>query len=111
MMRFHPAAEIQLGEMESTSMPPEYVAEETKRCLAGVSGKAKVYPGVGFDVPWHLPEGGVGPRPSDPELVYQATMAALTAGAHGLVASRDYDEIQTRNIEAYGNAVRDFSKA
>jgi hypothetical protein len=111
MMRFHPAAEIQLGEMESTSMPPEYVAEETKRCLAGVSGKAKVYPGVGFDVPWHLPEGGVGPRPSDPELANQTTMAALTAGAHGLVASRDYDEIQTRNIEAYGNAVRDFSKA
>jgi hypothetical protein len=110
MMRFHPEAEIPLNEMESTSMPPEYVAEETKRCLAGVSGKAKVYAGVGFDVPWHLPEGGVAPRPSDPELVYQATLAALNAGANGLVASRDYDEMQTRNIEAYGKAVRDYIK-
>jgi hypothetical protein len=108
MMRFQPAAEIPLEELEKSSMPPEYVAQETKRCLDGVNGKAKVYSGVGFDVPWHLPEGGVAPRPSDPELVYKATLAALNAGAHGLVASRDYDEMQTKNIEAFGRAVRGF---
>ena len=89
-------------------MPPEYVATETERCLAGVNGKAKVFPGVGFDVPWHLPEGGVAPRPSDPELVYKSTLAALNVGAQGVVASRDYDEMQTKNIEAFGRAVRDF---
>jgi len=110
MMRFHPAAEIPLDEMATSSMPPEYVAAETERCIAGVNGKAKVYPGVGFDVPWHLPEGGVAPRPSDPELVYKSTLAALNVGAQGVVASRDYDEMQTKNIEAFGRAVKDFKK-
>ncbi len=106
MMRFHEDAEIPLDEMENRSMPPAYVASETERCLAGVNGRAKVYPGVGFDVPWHLPEGGVAPRPSDPEQVYESTLAALKAGAHGVVASRDYDEMRTENIEAFGRAVR-----
>jgi hypothetical protein len=110
MMRFHPEAEIPLEEMEKVGMPPEYVAQETARCVAGVKGKAEVYPGVGFDVPWHLPEGGIAPRPSDPKLVYEATMASFKAGAHGVVASRDYDEMQNENIEAFGDAVRDYKK-
>jgi len=108
MMRFHPEAEIPLAEMEKVGMPPEYVGRETERCVAGVKGKAEVYPGIGFDVPWHLPEGGMEPRPSDPDLIYESTMAALKAGAHGAVASRDYDEMQTSSIEAFGRAVRDW---
>ena len=109
MMQFQPAAKIPLEMLDKSSMPPEYVAQETKRCLEGVNGKAKVYPGLGFDVPWHLPQGGVVPYPSKPELVYQATFAALNAGAHGLVASRDYDEMQTKNIKSFGKAVGDFT--
>lgn len=108
MMRFPPAARISLNELEKSSMPPEYVAQETQRCIAGVGGKAKVYPGIGFDTPWHLPQGGMEPRPSDPILVYQATLAALIEGADGVVASRDYDEMQTKNIEAFGRAVGEF---
>lgn len=108
MMRFHPASEIPLDELVKTGMPPEYVKQETERCLNGAAGKADVYPGIGFDVPWHLPEGGIAPFPSDPEIVYQATMAAFNAGAQGVVASRDYDEMQNKNIEAFGKAVRDF---
>lgn len=110
MMRFNPDARIPLDELESSSMPPEYIARETERCVAGASGKARVYPGIGFDVPWHLPEGGIEPRPSDPDLVYQSAMAAFEAGADGLVASRDYDEMQNKNIEAFGRAVREWQK-
>lgn len=109
MMKFPPAAEIPLNELENTSMPAEYVAAETERCVAGAAGKSKVYPGIGFDVPWHLPQGGIAPKPANPELVYKATLAALNAGAAGVVASRDYDEMQTPNIEAFGRAVRDFN--
>jgi hypothetical protein len=111
MMRFHPAARIPLEELEESSMPPEYVGRETQRCVAGVGKKCKVYAGVGFDVPWHLPEGGIAPRPSDPGLVYETVISALKAGADGLVASRDYDEMQNKNIEAFGRAVRDWKKA
>lgn len=108
MMRFHPEAKIPLAEMERVGMPPEYVGRETERCVAGVNGKADVYPGIGFDVPWHLPEGGMEPRPSDPDLIYESTMAAFKAGAQGVVASRDYDEMQTSSIEAFGRAVLDW---
>jgi hypothetical protein len=105
MMRFPAEAKIPLNELEKSSMPPEYVAQEAKRCIAGVGGEAKVYPGIGFDVPW-----GNTPHPSDPKLVYKSTIAALKAGADGVVASRDYDEMQTQNIEAYGRAVKDFGE-
>jgi len=40
--------------------------------------------------------------------IQMGTHSLLNAGAHGLVASRDYDELQTKNIEAFGRAVRDF---
>jgi hypothetical protein len=110
MMRFNPAARIPWDELKNSSMPPGYVARETERCVAGARGKARVYPGIGFDVPWHLPEGGIAPRPSDPEGVYQSAMAAFEAGADGLVASRDYDEMQNKNIEAFGRAVREWEK-
>lgn len=110
MMLFNPASQIPLEELANSSMPPEYVAQETKRCIAGSGGKVKVYPGIGFDVPWHLPEGGMAARPADPDLIYNSTLAALMAGADGVVASRDYDEMQTGSIEAFGNAIRDYRK-
>lgn len=110
MMRFHPESEIPLDKMNQRGMPPEYVKRETERCVAGVEGESVVYPGIGFDVPWHLPEGGIAPRPSKPESVYKSVKAAFDAGADGVVASRDYDELQTKNLEAFGNAVRDYKK-
>lgn len=110
LMRYPNEAEIPWDKMEEVGMPPAYVFRETERCLAGVSGKAEVYPGVGFDVPWHLPEGGMRALSADPKIVYEATMAAFKAGAHGVVASRDYDEMQNESLEAFGNAVRDWKK-
>jgi len=107
MMRYPDKAQIPLDEMESSGMPPEYVYKETRRCVEGADGKTKTYAGVGFDVPWHLPEGGIAPRPSDPTTVYESTRKALQAGADGVVASRDYDELQNRNLEAFGRAVEE----
>lgn len=110
MMHLKPQARFPLDELESSSMPPEYVAQETRRYGADAGEKAKVYAGIEFDVPWHLPQVGVDPMPSDPELTNQSCVAALDAGVHGLVASRDCDEMQTKNIEAFGRASRGFVK-
>ena len=110
MMHYHEKSKIPFDQMDKLGMPPEYVFEETKRCVEGVAGKANVYPGVGFDVPWHLPEGGIEPRPSEPDVVHKSTMAAFNAGAQGVVASRDYDEMQLSSLKAFGDAVRYWKK-
>jgi len=108
MMKFPAEAQIPLDELAANGMPAEYVASETKRCVAGVNGKAKTYVGVGFDVPWHIP-GGHQDRFSDPDIIYRSTLAALNSGADGVVASRAYDEIENESLEAFGRAVSDFS--
>jgi hypothetical protein len=98
-----------LEELNQQGLSPDYVYRETKRCVEGVQGKADVISGVGFDVPWHHPDGMI-PFLSDPDILYEAVMKSFDAGANGVLASRDYDEMQLSSLEAFGNAVRDFKK-
>ena len=77
---------------------PEYVSRETKRSVASAEGKTKIYPGIGFN----LPGGG----PDDPEAIYQCVIKAFEAGAGGIVASREYEELTVPNLKAVGRAVR-----
>jgi len=69
------------------------------------AGKAKVYPGIGFDVPWNGQH-----YPSDAEKVYEATRKGFEAGADGIVVSREYDEMRLANLKAVGRAVRAMAK-
>jgi hypothetical protein len=85
-----------------TTGSPEYVSRETKRSVASAEGKTRIYPGVGFN----LPGGG----PDDPETIYQCVMQAATAGARGVVASREYEEMTLPNLKAVGRAVRELTK-
>lgn len=101
-----PSREPGLNALEQDGLSPEYVFREAKRCVDGVGGKAKVYAGIGFDVPWHLPEGGMRRMPANPELVYTATRRAIDAGVDGVVASREYDEMTVPNLRAFGRAVK-----
>lgn len=87
-------------------LTPDYVRRETRRCVDGVKGQAKVYCGIGFNVPWHGPQ-GVERFPGDPEDVHKAVLAALDAGASGVIASREYDEMRRDNLQAFGRAVRE----
>jgi hypothetical protein len=80
---------------------PDYVARETRRSLASAAGKTKIYPGIGFNVPG---------AEDDPETVYQVTAKAFDAGAQGVVASREYEEMTVPNLEAFGRAVREAAK-
>ena len=73
-------------ELAKRGHTPDYVYRETKRCVDGVGGKCGVYPGVGFDIPGQA-------APSDPKVVYEATHQAFRAGGHGLIISREYDEM------------------
>ena len=81
---------------------PDYVYRETKRSVASAEGKTKIYPGIGFNVP--------GRAPDDPETIYQAVTKAYEAGANGIVASREYEEMTVPNLKAVGRAVRDVMK-
>lgn len=89
-------------------LSPEYVYREIKRCVDGAAGNARVYAGIGFDVPHYIPD-GMKKFPSDPETTYQATRRALAAGAVGVVASREYNEMTVPNLRAFGQAVRESS--
>ena len=82
-----------LEELDAKGLGPEYVYQETLRCKHGVAEKAKVYAGIGIDVPWYIPN-GMEPRPSDPAQLTAAVQRAIDAGADGVLASREYNEMR-----------------
>ncbi len=94
--------EPRVDELAKKGFSPDYVYRETKRSVASANGKARIYSGIGFDVP--------GSPPDDPETIYQATMRAFEAGARGIVVSREYEEMRVPNLKAVGRAVREMSK-
>ncbi len=98
--------EPKLDELEKKGLGPDYVYRETRRCVQAVAGKAKIYSGVGIDIP-----GNNQTFSSNPEGVYEAVRKAFEAGASGVLVSREYDEMRIPNLRAVGRAVRDSSKA
>jgi len=104
-MGYSPEARIELDDLERVGMGPEYVYDETKRCVDSINGKAQTIAGIGIDVPWHAP-GGMQPYLSDPERLQMSVVKAMEAGADGLLASRDYDEMRHSSLRAFGKAVR-----
>lgn len=91
--------EPSLAELGQRGFTPDYVFRETKRSVASAGGRTKIYTGVGFDVP--------GSPKDDPETVYQATLNAFAAGAHGIVVSREYEEMKVEHLRAVGRAYRE----
>jgi hypothetical protein len=90
--------EPSLTELGRRGFTPDYVLRETRRSVASAAGKTKIYTGIGFDVP--------GSPPDDPATIQQATLNAFAAGAHGVVVSREYEEMKIENLRAVGRAVR-----
>ena len=90
----------------SEGLSPQYVYDETKRAVDGAAGRAAVYAGIGLDIPsgsgW-----GTDVWQSDPDEVYAVVEKAFAAGAAGVVASREYEEITTASLRVVGRAVRD----
>ena len=97
--------EPKVDQLESTGFSADYVYRETKRSVASAEGKTKVYPGIGFDVPW-----GSNHVAADPEKVYECCLRAFDAGAAGIVVSREYEEMRVPNLKAVGRAVREVGR-
>lgn len=95
--------EPSLAELGRRGFTPDYVLRETKRSVASANGKTKIYTGVGFDVP--------GSPRDDPDTIHQATLNAFAAGAHGIVVSREYEEMKVEHLRAVGRAFREVAKA
>lgn len=95
--------EPSLAELGRRGFTPDYVFRETARSVASANGKTKIYTGLGFDVP--------GSPRDDPETIYQATLKAFAAGAHGIVVSREYEEMEVEHLRAVGRAFREATRA
>ena len=99
-------AEPTLDELDQKGLGADYVYRETRRIVQEVGGRAKVYAGVGIDIP-----GNGATFNSSPEGVYQATRKAFEAGAAGVLISREYDEMRLPNLRAVGRAMREMRSA
>ena len=105
LLGYDARAEPSYAELAERGISAEYVYRETARCVAGVAGRAKVYAGIGLDVPHYVP-GGMVARVSKPGEIFAATTRALDAGADGVLASREYAEMTRASLAAFGRAVR-----
>ncbi len=95
--------EAKLDELATAGLSPDYAFRETQRALAGVQGKCKIFPGIDIGIPT-----AKNSRKASPDDTYAAVTAALKAGAHGLILSRKYSEMQLANLSAAGRAVREY---
>ena len=109
MFGHDPSKQPKLEDLDADGLGPEYVFRETSRCKESVGNQAKVYAGIGIDVPWYVPN-GMERRPSDPDQITAAVHRAFDAGAEGVLASREYDEMRMSSLEAFGTAVRTAAK-
>jgi hypothetical protein len=93
--------EASLKQISTDGLTSEYVASETRRAIEDTSGKVQIYPGIDLDVPT-----APGEKHTKPDDVRAAINAAFSAGANGIVLSREYHEMWLANLSAAGEAVR-----
>jgi hypothetical protein len=91
-------------DLPKQGLSADYVARETRRAVAGVAGRVKIYPGIDIDVPT---------RPNDkrtkPEDVRQSVRAAFDAGADcGNRVSQGSNSYQDPNNRNADTSPRDF---
>lgn len=95
--------EAPFDELSTKGLSADYVARETRRAIAGVEGKVKIYPGIDIDVPTRPNQ-----KRTKPDDVRGAVKAAFGAGADGVVLSREYVEMWNANLSAAGDTLREI---
>jgi hypothetical protein len=95
--------EPSLDQLPTAGLSANYVAAETKRAMAAVQNSIPIYPGIDIDIPTAMNE-----KQTQPSDVKAAVLAALNAGAPGVVLSRKYAEMKLTNLAAAGEALREF---
>src|SRR6058998_587675 len=99
-------SEKPLDRIPQEGLSADYVRRETRRAVAGVSPKVKIWPGIDIDIPTGAKE-----KKTQPDDVYAAVKAAFEGGAHGVLLSRKYSEMPLANLRAAGRAIRDLKLA
>ena len=94
-------------EIPYTGLSADYVYRETKRALAGVAGThTLIWPGIDIDIPTKTNH-----SKCTPQSVKEAVMAALRAGAPGVLLSRKYSEMRLPDLSGAGQALREMKLA
>lgn len=110
---YDPAQSPGLEDLDRKGFGANYVATETRRMVATVQRGCAVVPGIGVDVPDNIqrpnpPPGGT--FSSQPGRLREVVTAAFSAGASGILISREYDEMRIENLRAIGDTLRDLGK-
>ena len=95
--------EPSLERLPKAGLSAGYVGKETQRAIAEVQGAIPIYPGIDIDIPTALDE-----KRTQTSDVKAATLAALKAGAPGVVLSRKYAEMRLSNLTGAAEALREF---
>jgi hypothetical protein len=97
--------ENKLGDIAKTGLSASYVYQEAKRAREALNGtKTQLWPGIDIDIPT-----AANNSKSTPESTREAVMAALRAGADGVLLSRKYSEMKLANLRGAGAAIRSFA--
>ncbi len=98
--------EATLDQLQTAGLSADYVARETARARALVKDAVPIYPGIDIDIPTDLKD-----KQTTPADVKAATMAAVKAGAAGVVLSRKDAEMKLTNLAGAGAAIRELGLA
>jgi hypothetical protein len=98
--------EAPLDKLPASGLSADYVKRETRRAVAGVGAKTRIWPGIEIDIPT-----AAGEKETTPEDVYGAVKATFEGGAHGIILSRKYSEMKLDNLRAAGRAIREVTSA
>ena len=99
-------AEPPLDKLPTAGLSADYVRRETRRAVAGVTSKTKIWPGIEIDIPTAENE-----KKTTPDSAYLAVKATFEGGAHGIILSRKYSEMKLDNLRAAGRAIRESTRA
>ena len=90
--------------LPSAGLSEDYVEREVRRAVDGVAGSAvQIWPGVDIDVPSGPAKGHV-----TPASIGRVVKAAFHGGAHGIILSRNYVEMNLANLSGAGAALREL---
>lgn len=117
LLRFHYRVLGYSGEaypqVRRTGLKRDFIARETARVVEGARGsRTQILAGIDVDIPvLKLDLGGSAPSEasrSTRQDVRAAVVQAFQAGAHGIVVSREYTEMELDNLSGVGDAIREL---
>jgi hypothetical protein len=99
--------EKNLAEIPQSGFSADYVYQEAKRAREALNGtKTQLWPGIDIDIPT-----GANQSKSTPDGTRDAVVAALKAGADGVLLSRKYSEMKLANLRGAGAGIKAFGLA